>query len=186
MEAALQEKQVWNAASPADANDALVRKASCYASAELWSDAAATLGRVRMYLLSPEERKALLLSKEMYFYMAGDMDAAAAVDEELGGEESEIHSLVCEALAGRPKSKDATTAMLLSIIPGLGHFYAGAWKEGLLEIGANAAAIAWTVTQIASGCYVSGILGGAIALNWTYLGGIQRAGRAASDPDRRK
>lgn len=175
LEAALQERQVWNAHTPSDANEALIRKAGIYASARLWKEAAATLGRVRMYMLGPEEREKVLRDKEKYFFLSGDLDAAAAIDTELGDNEGEMHKLVNEALSSRPSPKNPQTAMLLSLVPGLGLFYAGRYGEGVLSVGLNACAIAWTVTQIASGCYISGIVGGAIALNGTYLGGMQRA-----------
>lgn len=178
LEAALQEKEVWNAQSPHEANEALIRKASIYASASMWEDAASTLGRVRMYLLSAAQRSEVLESKERYLFLSGDLAAASAVDTELGRDDTEIHAMVTEALSGSPRKKNPDTAMLLSLVPGLGHFYAGAYKEGVLSIGLNALSVAWTVTQIASGCYVSGIVGGAIALNRTYLGGMQSAAEA--------
>lgn len=49
----------------------------------------------------------------------------------------------------------------------------------------NAASIAWTVTQIASGCYVSGILGGAIMLSSTYLGAQQRTLQLCEEKNRK-
>ena len=76
--------------------------------------------------------------------------------------------------AAHPRVPDATTTMVLSFFPPLGHFYNGEIGEGLLSGGLNLAALAFTVANFVSGYWVTGLIGGGIALNYTYMGNQQR------------
>lgn len=75
---------------------------------------------------------------------------------------------------GHPRHRSASTAMALSFVPPLGHFYNGAYGEGLLSLGLNGAAAAFVVANLLGGYWVTGILGGGIMLNYTFMGNQER------------
>lgn len=76
--------------------------------------------------------------------------------------------------AGHPVSRDAVTAMVLSFLPPCGHFYSEAYGEGLLSGALNAASVAFIVANLCGGYWITGIAGGGIALNYTFMGNQQR------------
>ena len=201
------ERIVFEGAGLVETNDALMAKADCYKQLGRYRDASATLARVRMFALSPEERTAVQYQQELCWFLAGDFGQAVSLVEEVGDGSADallLHALVLayagryaeseiyaarytswdgpserlpELLAlyaGAPQAKDQPTALALSFFPPLGHFYNGAMGEGLLSGGLNLAALAFTVASIASGYWVTGLLGGGIALNYTYMGNIER------------
>ena len=73
-----------------------------------------------------------------------------------------------------PAERNAGASLALSFLPPVGHFYNEAYGEGLLSGGLNAAAVAFMVANLAGGYWITGLLGGAIALNYTYMGNIER------------
>lgn len=73
-----------------------------------------------------------------------------------------------------PAERSASTAMALSFIPPAAHFYNEKYGEGLLSAGLNAASIAFTVFNLLGGYWITGILGGAIALDYTLMGNFER------------
>ena len=76
--------------------------------------------------------------------------------------------------ASAPQTYDATTSMVMSFFPPLGHFYNGAIGEGALSGTLNLASMAFTVASFVSGYWVTGLVGGGIALNYTYMGNHER------------
>ena len=76
--------------------------------------------------------------------------------------------------AAHPLSHNATAAMVWSFFPPLGHFYNGEFGEGVLSGTLNAAALAFTVANFVSGYWVTGLLGGGIVLNYTFMGNQER------------
>ena len=64
--------------------------------------------------------------------------------------------------------------MALSFLPPCGHIYNGRPAEGLLSAGLNAAALGFTVANLLGGYWITGLLGGGILLNYTFMGGQQR------------
>ncbi len=89
------------------------------------------------------------------------------------GESPHLQELL-QLYAGHPRQKKAPTAMVLSFFPPLGHFYNEAWGEGVLSAGLNTAALAFTVANLLGGYWITGIVGGGIALNYTFMGGQER------------
>lgn len=160
MKAALCEKVVWEGADPFLANEALVKKASVYVEAGEPALAAETLNRVRMYVLSPEERKAVLLLRAECHAASQDYDQAIACLREAGVEVPEYEV----------RQKSDWMALFLSFIVPAGYAYAGEPAAGLLSTALNAGSIAWMVCNIIDQCYVSGFLGGAFALYYTFYG----------------
>ncbi|MBP5719979.1 MAG: hypothetical protein J6W82_02800 [Bacteroidales bacterium] len=76
--------------------------------------------------------------------------------------------------AGHPRERSQLASILLAMVPPLGHIYNGAPSEGLLSAGLNAGAVAFTVANLLGGYWVTGIVGGAIALNYTVMGSQER------------
>ncbi|MBR5043159.1 MAG: hypothetical protein IKX67_07950 [Bacteroidales bacterium] len=75
---------------------------------------------------------------------------------------------------GHPRVRKEGTALALSFVPPLGHFYNEAWGEGLLSMGLNGAAAGFLVANLLGGYWVTGLLGGAVALNYTFMGNQER------------
>ena len=76
--------------------------------------------------------------------------------------------------AGHPRPRSEVASILMSVVPPLGHIYNGEPAEGLLSAGMNAGALAFTVANLLGGYWVTGIVGGAIALNYTIMGSQER------------
>lgn len=74
-----------------------------------------------------------------------------------------------------PHRHNENTATVLSIIPGLGHFYSGAWEEGLLSLALNGIVITFGTTQAVGKMFVTALLGAGIPLSYTYMGDTARA-----------
>ena len=163
-EAAKCERIVYEAQNPRELNSALQRKAECYKQAGLYSEACATLERVRMFVLPSSERGEVLVQKALCAFLAEDYDMAMNFLAEAG----------VECKYQQPKLKSEWTAMLLTLLVPAGYIYAGAPGEGLLSTTLNAASVTWAVTQTVVGLPVIGILGGCLALSETYLGAQER------------
>ena len=74
-----------------------------------------------------------------------------------------------------PAEKDEVAATVLGFLPPLGHFYNEAYGEGLLSLGLNAASVSYIVLNCMGGYWISGIVGGLIALNYTLMGAQERS-----------
>lgn len=74
-----------------------------------------------------------------------------------------------------PRLKKEKTQEVLNYLPGLGHVYAGNWKEGLLSFSLNLSSLAFGAYQVYLGYYITGYFGGAIPLNKFYFGSRTRA-----------
>lgn len=169
------ERVVYMSDNPFDVNDALIEKAECLMSLGRYEDAFSTLDRVEMYLLDESLQPEVMRRKAYSAYLSGNYDASIAVLSEMGVGIGEVKAKLLNPLA----------TMLLTLAVPAGYIYVGAPWEGVISTALNAASIAWTVTQIASGCYVSGILGGAIMLSSTYLGAQQRTSQICEEKNRK-
>lgn len=160
MKAALCEKVVWDGDDPFQMNEAIILKTACYREAGLFRDAAENLNRVRMYLLTPEQRKTVLVEKAECYLLCQAYDEALATLQEAGIPIPELE----------PKHKSQWLAMFLGFLVPAGYAYAGDPGAGLVSTALNAGALGWTVFNILDKCYVSGLLGGAFALYYTFYG----------------
>ena len=163
-EAAKCERIVYEAQNPRELNSALQRKAECYKQAGLYSEACATLDRVRMFALPSSERGGVLAQKALCAFLAEDYDMAMNFLAEAG----------VECKYQQPKLKSEWAALLLTLLVPAGYIYVGAPLDGLVSTALNAASVTWAVTQISAGLPVIGILGGCLALSETYLGAQER------------
>ena len=84
LKAAEHERAAFYAEDPREAAEALAEKAYCYRQCGRYEDAVATLGRIGLYLLTPERVGEVLYEKELCSYLAGDCEGAASYMEEAG------------------------------------------------------------------------------------------------------
>ena len=177
-----QEREAYRAASAAEANAALLAKARCLKQAGSYGDAAATLTRLAMYALTPEERQEALYEKELCSYLAGDFEAAASFADEFNAgfeswEEKQKLDTLVYAMAGRGEAlplKKEGVAMALAFFPPLGHWYTGNYGEGLLSMGLNAFAAGIGAMNVWWCNYLTALVAGAVALDYTFMGNQAR------------
>lgn len=91
------------------------------------------------------------------------------------GADTRTYRDVTDLYEKAPHSHNENTALVLSIIPGLGHFYSGAWKEGALSFALNGIVITFGAAQAVQKMFVTALLGAGIPLTYTYMGGNSRA-----------
>ena len=177
------ERAVYSGASLEEANAALMGKARCYKALGRYAEASSTLARIRMFALTPEERQEVLFQQELCRFMGGEFEQAAAMVEEVepvsqdvllfNGTNPRLGELL-KFYEGHPRVKSEKTATVLSFVPPLAHFYNEAYGEGLLSAGLNAASVGIIVANLVGGYWISGILGGGIALDYTLMGNRER------------
>ncbi len=163
-EAAKRERIVFEAQSPVEVNEALIEKAELYKQAGLYRDALTTLERVRVYLVPADRRADLIIQKSLCAYLDADYDASISYLEELGVQTEYVE----------PKLKKDWVGMALTFLVPAGYIYAGAAGEGAVSTALNAGSVAWIVLNLNAGLPVTAILGGALALSYTFLGSQER------------
>lgn len=163
-EAARRERIVFEAQSPVEVNEALIEKADLYKKAGLYSEALKTLERVRLYLVKSDLRSEIIIQKSLCAYLDGDYDASISYLEELGVQTEYVE----------PKLKKDWVGMALTFLVPAGYIYAGAPGEGAVSTALNAGSVAWIVLNMGAGLPVTALLGGALALSYTFLGSQER------------
>lgn len=163
-EAAKRERIVFEAQSPVEVNEALIEKAEFYKQAGLYSEALKTLERVRLYLVKSDLRSEIIIQKSLCAYLDGDYDASISYLEELGVQTEYVE----------PKLKKDWVGMALTFLVPAGYIYAGAPGEGAVSTALNAGSVAWVVVNLGAGLPVTALLGGALALSYTFLGSQER------------
>lgn len=150
---------------PRIVNASLTARADLLKRAGDYEEALSLLSQVRMYLLSPEQRRELTLQKALCAYLSKDYDASLSYISEAG----------LKLSPDSPKCKNEYLGVAMTFLVPAGYAYAGApWSEAVLSTALNAGSIAWAVTQLSAGLYVAGGLGGAIALSYTFFGAQER------------
>ena len=158
-------------------------------------EALATLERIKLYMLDGGQRQEVLRSKAAYALAAGQATALSLLEESGTAWDDPAQYAVLLASAGRydeartaalrtpgadaaaieklfrkaPKDKKETTALWLSLIPGLGQCYLGKPGAGLVSVGLTAASAAFLVWQCLDGCWITGLLGGGLLLKEFYF-----------------
>lgn len=85
-----------------------------------------------------------------------------------------LHAL--DALyANAPRLKKEKTATALAFLPPLGHWYTGHYGEGLFSMLGNAAAAGLIVWQVLDGSYITGLLGGGMLLERTFMSNVENS-----------
>lgn len=163
-QAALCERQVFEAENPMVATEALWAKSEAYEKAGNSVDALASLARIQPYLLSPQERRELAYKKAELAYRQGDYVSALNFLKEQGME-PQLES---------PKLKKDWLGMLLTFAVPAGFVYVEDLSGALIYTLLNAASVGWIAFEWNAACYVSAVLGGALALNVSFMGAQEK------------
>lgn len=161
---ALYEKQAYLADNPKEFNDAVIGKAQILCGMGQYLEALSTLERVRAYSLTGEQRDSLCVRKAYLAYKMEDYDRAFSYLQEV-----DINP-ACEQI----QKKSRWVAMFLTFLVPAGFLYAEDPAGAVLYTGLNALSVGGIIMQLSSGCYLSAILGGAMALNLTFMGAQEK------------
>jgi hypothetical protein len=158
------------ALTPEERSSVLYQQELCWFLAGDFKQAASMVSEIE-----PSTRDILLLHSLALAYNGqyDESELYAARYISWDGESPRLPDLL-KLYESHPRPKSETTAMMLSILPPLGHFYNEAYGEGLLSAGLNAGALAFTIANLVGGYWITGIVGGAIALNYTVMGNQER------------
>ena len=158
------------ALSPEERHEVLYQQELCYFLSGEFSQAAAMVPEVDL-----DSADVLLLHALALAYSGNypESEIYAARFISWDGESPHLGKLL-KFYESAPRVRRPGTAFALSFVPPLGHLYNGAYGEGALSAGLNAAAVAFTVANLLGGYWVTGLLGGGMALNYTYMGNQQR------------
>ncbi len=88
---------------------------------------------------------------------------------------SDMAPMIDSLYSKTPRLKKESLGWLLSLVPGLGHAYAGEYGLAAVAFLMNAAALGFGVWQVYEGCYITAWLGGAGLLSVTYPGAMRSA-----------
>ena len=152
-------------------------KALCQYLAADFGGATATIDEARIYLPhdSPTLRELLLIDA-----LASGEKCEWARSEKAA--ETLLHSAPQEAKErarkiydSAPKLRDPMTAWYLSLVPGLGQFYAGEVWSGVVSMAVNGSIIAFGVGEVIAAHWLSAWLGACGMLSTTYFVGLDRA-----------
>ena len=163
-EAALCERRVFEAENPKEAASALSAKSEAYEKAGEYSKALACLNRIPVYLLSPQQRVELAYEKAELSYKSEDYESALNYLKEQGiaPEVESVHL------------KKDWLGMLLTFAVPAGFVYVEDYSGAVLYSLLNAASLGWIVLEWSAASYVSAVLGGALALNVSFMGAQEK------------
>ncbi|MCF0174809.1 MAG: tetratricopeptide repeat protein [Bacteroidales bacterium] len=166
--AAVFERALWDNPTPEESIVAILGKSECYSKEGKNKEAYETLKRAPMFGLSERDRKALTISKLCYGYLSGQYEEfEAQLSEAMSlGIIPEMESNTIQTILSNTKLRQRSeiAAMLLSIIPGCGHFYSGEPLKGVEHLVCELLVIGVATYSIISGLYFTGIGGGAMSL----------------------
>lgn len=112
---------------------------------------------------------------ELQKYNLAQASAMKLVETLPKEQQKHLQTLVDSFYSATPKLKSEQVAQWLSILPGMGHIYAGYWAEGITALILNTAALGFGVWQVMERCYVTAYIGGAGILSATWPGAIKSA-----------
>lgn len=190
------ERVLFRGASPAVANAALLGRAECLVGIGRYKDAVDALERVRMFALRPEEMLEKNYLQGLSLYRLGEYEGAAVCLDEGFPESRDAKKLSVLILSGVRRTDEALavageafperfddirallrklpgikkegTATMLALLPPLGHLYLGE-KDWPAVSAMSYLGAALSVWQIVEGNYITGILGGGMILNASYM-----------------
>lgn len=165
--------------SPEKQSEVIYEKELCSYLAGDFDAAAAYIEEARA--TNAAENTASLMLDALVYGECGRWDESRAQAEKLADALYEGLDLetaleqIHEFYETKPELKSEKSAFIRAFLPPLGHWYTGNYGEGLLSMALNAAAAGWCVWQCLEGCWISGLLGGGIALNYTFMGNQERS-----------
>ncbi|MBO4340464.1 MAG: hypothetical protein J5835_03410 [Bacteroidales bacterium] len=161
LQAVQYERVLWEGASPADANAALLSRARCLMQLERWADASDAIDRLRLYALDKAALPEVTYLKALCKDRAGDIEGAYATLQE--GESQGFWTL-----SGKPVQKSPVLAAILAMYPPYGHLYVRE-KNWLPVTLASYASIGFTVWQIIEGNWITAVLGGVVLVDESFV-----------------
>ena len=117
-----------------------------------------------MYSIPAAKRNEIGFKKAYAAYLKGDYDLSFSYLQE-----SDFEVPYTE-----PKKKSEALAMALTFLVPAGFLYAEDPAGAVEYTALNALSVAGIIYQLSSQCYVSGLLGGAMALNLTFMGAQEK------------
>ena len=153
------------------------QKALCQYLAADFEDALATLDEARLYIPSTSNILAELSLLEAL--AAGEkgewVRSEKAAERYLTNAPEEVMTRVKQVYATAPKLRNPMVAWYLSLVPGVGQFYAGEVWSGVVSLAVNGGLVAFGVGEAVAGYWLSAWLGTGIPLSNTYFVGQERA-----------
>ena len=153
------------------------QKSLCQYLAADFEGALAILDEARLYL--PQDSpvlKELLLIDALASGESGEwIRSEKAANAYLANAPEEQKAKVAKLYATAPKLRNPMVAWYLSLVPGLGQFYAGEVWSGVVSLAVNGGLIAFGVGEAVAGHWLSAWLGTGIPLSNTYFVGQERA-----------
>ena len=162
--AALCEREVFCAQSPMEYNSAILKKADILQQAGEYKAALSALDRVKNFCLAPSQRDSVALEKAYLAYRIEDYDRAFSYLQEV--DRAPVYE--------KPHLKNEWASMFLTFLVPAGFLYVGDPAGAAVYTCANALSVGYIAFQISSGCYLGGILGGAMALNLSFMGAQEK------------
>lgn len=162
--ASLCERDAYYAKNPIEFNEAIMAKSNALKEAGDYAASLNTLNRIRLYAVPSEIRQEIGIKKSWLAYAVGDYDTAVSFLQEVG---IDVH-------VNKPSLKNEWLAMGLTFVVPAGFIYMEEPLLGVEYTALNALAICGIMVQILSNCYISGILGGAMALNISFMGAQEK------------
>ena len=140
--------------------------------------ALATCEEARFYITASEDLAWLSLIEALSAGEKGEWERSerAAMAWLESQPDSEDHKAqLRELYASAPKMRNPMVAWYLSLIPGVGQFYAGEVGKGLISLLVNGALGTFAVTEALAGQWLSGWIVGCGSLGTSYFVGQERA-----------
>lgn len=117
----------------------------------------------------------MLALNEQSLYDSAQAVARQLAERHLAVTGEDITYVIDSIYKNKPCLKSERLGWYLSLVPGLGHFYAGEYGLGAAAFLLNAACLGFGVWQVFEGCYITAYLGGAGMLSVTYPGAMRSA-----------
>ena len=153
------------------------RKALCLYLAGDFDGALATIDEAQLYLPqnSPTLHEFLLIDALASGEKGEWARSKKAAEAYLHNAPQEIKAKIAELYDSAPKLRNPMTAWYLSLVPGLGQFYAGEVWSGVVSLAVNGGIIAFGVGEVIAAHWLSAWLGACGMLSTTYFVGQERA-----------
>ncbi|MBQ5669891.1 MAG: hypothetical protein IIV29_04300 [Tidjanibacter sp.] len=153
------------------------QKALCQYLAADFEGALSTLDEARLYIPSTSAiHSELSLLEALAAGEQGEwVRSEQAANRLLANAPEEVKMEVKKLYATAPKLRNPMVAWYLSLVPGVGQFYAGEVWSGVVSLAVNGGLIAFGVGEAVAGHWLSAWLGTGIPLSNTYFVGQERA-----------
>ena len=138
----------------------------------------ATTDEARFYVTTPDDLSFFLLLEALAAGEKGEWqrsESAAMAWLESVPDGQHHKAQLRELYASAPKMRNPKVAWFLSLIPGVGQFYAGDYLSGTISLLINGAIGTFAVTEALAGQWLSGWIVGCGSLSTSYLMGLERA-----------